>query len=99
MIGPLGVIPVSRLRRAPGITASRLTGPGAADQDNIALLSDEVTAGEVIDERRIARRAWWGPPALERPLMARSGPPNQCLEWSFMTKRTKGWELGRLARP
>jgi hypothetical protein len=57
VIGPLGIIPVSRLRRAPGKTATRLAGPGAADRDYIALLSDEVAADEVIDERRIARRA------------------------------------------
>jgi hypothetical protein len=61
VIGPLGIIPISHLRRAPGITASRLAGPGAVDRDNIALLSDEVAAGEVIDERRIARPHETGP--------------------------------------
>ena len=34
-----------------------LAGAGAADQDGVALLGDEVTAGKVIDECLVDRRA------------------------------------------
>jgi hypothetical protein len=34
-----------------------LAGPGAADEDDIALMGDEVAAGQVADERLVERRA------------------------------------------
>ena len=34
-----------------------LTGAGSADQNGIALLGDEATSGEVVDERLVDRRA------------------------------------------
>ena len=34
-----------------------LAGPRAADEDDIALMGDEVAAGQVADERLVERRA------------------------------------------